>query len=447
MVALIILLTSGLAYFLSLNLQQHIANPILKLAETARAISDDQDYSVRAIKEGDDELGQLTDSFNYMLMQIEKQNLSIISFNHQLEQSSAELQDIMDYSVDVICTLDKQGNFVKVNAASKTLWDYEPAELIGHNLKNLVHEDNHAEITPVIEQIISGGLSANFENRIIRKDGKVLSMTWSARWKEKEKLIYCIARDATAIKEAEYKLQKRAKELAYSNEELEQFAYIASHDLQEPLRMVSSFLTQLEKKYKDQLDDKARQYIHFAVDGAVRMRRIILDLLEYSRVGKKKEQLELVDISEVVKQVVQFCRTTIEEKNAEVVWDNLPTVKTLRIPVQQMLQNLIGNALKYQKEGVKPVVRITAEEEKDHWKIAVIDNGIGIDPQFFDKIFIAFQRLHNNSEYSGSGIGLAICKKIAEKYDIRLWVESELDKGSAFFFTITKVQGKEVSSA
>ncbi len=445
-VILIIILTSCLAYLLSLKLQQRIADPILELAETARAISDDQDYSVRAKKTGSDELGQLTDSFNYMLMQIEKQNISIISFNQQLEQSTAELQDIMDYSVDVICTLDKKGNFVKISAASKILWDYEPFELIGRNLKNLVHRDDLLNIEPVINQIISMGQVTNFENRFIRKDDKVISMTWSARWKEKEKLIYCIARDATAIKNAEYQLQKRAKELAYSNEELEQFAYIASHDLQEPLRMVSSFLTQLEKKYKDQLDEKAKQYIHFAVDGAVRMRRIILDLLEYSRVGKKKEHLELVDLNEIVNQVVQFCKTTIDEKDAQIIWENLPTVKAVRVPVQQMLQNLIGNALKYQKEGVKPLIRITAEEEEGFWKIAVSDNGIGIDSQFFDKIFVAFQRLHNNTEYSGSGIGLAICKKIAEKYGIRLWVESELDKGSTFIFTITKNKGGNFNS-
>ncbi|WP_169306898.1 ATP-binding protein [Pedobacter polaris] len=442
-VILIIILISCWAYFLSLKLQQRIAGPILELAETARAISDDKDYSVRAVEVGSDELGRLTESFNYMIMQIEKQNISIVSINHQLEQSSAELQDIMDYSVDVICTLDRKGNFVKISAAAKTLWDYEPFELIGCNLKNLVHQDDIAGIDPVIELIINGEQSTNFENRFIRKDGKEVSMIWSARWKEKEKLIYCIARDATAIKNAEYKLQKRAKELAYSNEELEQFAYIASHDLQEPLRMVSSFLTQLEKKYKDQLDDKAKQYINFAVDGAVRMRRIILDLLEYSRIGKKKEHLELVDLNEVVNQVVQFCKTTIEEKGAQVIAENLPTVRAIRMPVQQMLQNLIGNALKYQKENVKPIVKIIAEEEETYWKISVIDNGIGIDPQFFDKIFLAFQRLHNNTEYSGSGIGLAICKKIAEKYDIQLWVESELDKGSIFTFTITKNNDKQ----
>lgn len=437
-VILVIILTSCLAYLLSLKLQQRIADPILELAETARAISDDQDYSVRAVKVGSDELGQLTDSFNYMLMQIEKQNISIISFNHQLEQSTAELQDIMDYSVDIICTLDREGNFVKVSAASKTLWGYEPFELMNRNLKTMVHQDDMASIEEAIEQIIKIGQATDIENRFITKEGKMITMTWSARWKEKEQLIYCTARDATAIKNAENLLQKRAKELAYSNEELEQFAYIASHDLQEPLRMVSSFLTQLEKKYKDQLDDKAKQYIHFAVDGAVRMRRIILDLLEYSRVGKKKEHMELVDLNEIVSQVVQFCRATIEEKNAQVLWEDLPTVKAVKVPIQQMLQNLIGNALKYQKEGVVPQVRITAIQDQHFWKIAVSDNGIGIDPQFFDKIFVAFQRLHNSTEYSGSGIGLAICKKIAEKYGIKLWVESELDKGSTFFFTIPK---------
>lgn len=233
-------------------------------------------------------------------------------------------------------------------------------------------------------------------------------------------------------------LKRTMDTLKEKNQDLEQFAYIASHDLQEPLRMVTSFLTQLEKKYKEQLDDKAKQYIHFAVDGAVRMRRIILDLLEYSRVGRNEYELELVDMNELVEEVVQLNQTLIKEKQAIIKWENLPTINVAKTPFQQVLQNLISNALKYQKEKENPLVEIRATETKDYWQFAIVDNGIGIEPQFFEKIFVIFQRLHNKDEYSGTGIGLAICKKIIEGHHGRIWIESAPGQGSIFYFTVRK---------
>lgn len=233
-------------------------------------------------------------------------------------------------------------------------------------------------------------------------------------------------------------LKKTMDHLKEKNKDLEQFAYIASHDLQEPLRMVTSFLTQLEKKYKDQLDDKAQQYIFYAVDGATRMRRIILDLLEYSRVGRKEYELEPVDMNELLDEVIQLHHTLIEEKNAKVKSDKLPVINAARTPIQQVMQNLIGNALKYQQAGVEPSVEIKVSETEKHWQFSILDNGIGIDPQFFEKIFVLFQRLHNKDEFSGTGIGLAICKKIVEAHNGHIWVESSPGEGSIFHFTIGK---------
>ncbi|HYG37308.1 MAG TPA: ATP-binding protein [Cytophagales bacterium] len=264
-------------------------------------------------------------------------------------------------------------------------------------------------------------------------------------------IIMCVISEAylnekkSIIEEQKGQQEKLNKELKHTmaslkekNEDLEQFAYIASHDLQEPLRMVTSFLTQLEKKYKEQLDDRAKQYIHFAVDGAVRMRRIILDLLEYSRVGRKEYELEAVDVNKLVEEVVQLNQTLRKEKQAKIEWKNLPTINVARTPFQQVFQNLIGNALKYQKAGETPFVEISAIETKDHWQFAVADNGIGIEPQFYDKIFAIFQRLHNKDEYSGTGIGLAICKKIIEGHHGKIWVESVAGQGSVFYFTVKK---------
>jgi light-regulated signal transduction histidine kinase (bacteriophytochrome) len=225
--------------------------------------------------------------------------------------------------------------------------------------------------------------------------------------------------------------------MAASNAELERFAYIASHDLQEPLRMVSSFLQLLQKKYKGQLDEKADQYIHYAVDGAERMKALIMDLLEYSRAGSSKETFGRVETETIVKEVGDIFREKIIAARAQVDISSLPVVWGDKVQLLQLFQNLLSNALKYHADRT-PVIRICAREEPGCWLFSVEDNGIGIDPQFSDKIFIIFQRLHNKTDYSGTGIGLAICKKIVERHGGRIWVESSPDQGSTFYFTIGK---------
>lgn len=240
------------------------------------------------------------------------------------------------------------------------------------------------------------------------------------------------------LKDSNERLEKRAEELAFSNSELEQFAYIASHDLQEPLRMVTSFLTQLENKYKHLLDDKGKQYIHFATDGASRMRRLILDLLEYSRVGRNPSTKGEIDTNDLLFEAVRLNKAAIEESKAFIDWENLPVINGSYTTLLQVFQNLIGNALKYQVQGTPPTINIIGEETATHWKFAVTDNGIGIENKYFEKIFIVFQRLHNKDEFSGTGIGLAICKKIVEHHRGQIWVESQYGKGSTFCFTIAK---------
>jgi len=242
----------------------------------------------------------------------------------------------------------------------------------------------------------------------------------------------------THLKELNASLKKHARELAISNAELEQFAYVASHDLQEPLRMVTSFMTQLEKKYGDAVDDKGKQYIHFAVDGAKRMRQIILDLLEFSRVGRTEDDLEEVNLNNLVNEILALYRKQIEEKKARIVFDNLPVIQTYKTPFRQVLQNLISNSLKYQAHRNAPLITISYTESNTHWQFSVKDNGIGINAAYFDKVFIIFQRLHNKDEYSGTGMGLAITKKIVENLGGKIWIESEEGKGSTFYFTVLK---------
>lgn len=240
------------------------------------------------------------------------------------------------------------------------------------------------------------------------------------------------------LKELHQELESNLKILAVSNAELEQFAYVASHDLQEPLRMVTSFLTLLEKKYSDSLDEKAKKYIFFAVDGAKRMRQIILDLLDFSRVGKSEEKLEEVDINELIEEVILLYRKNIEEKHAVIRFSAMPLLTTFKTPLRQIFQNLIGNGLRYQPENRIPRIEISSKETGSHWEFAVRDNGIGIAEQYFDKIFIIFQRLHNKDEYSGTGMGLAITKKIVENLGGKIWLESVEGKESTFYFSIAK---------
>jgi signal transduction histidine kinase len=244
--------------------------------------------------------------------------------------------------------------------------------------------------------------------------------------------------DITERKLIEIKLNDALEDIKKTNAELEQFAYVASHDLQEPLRMVTSFLTQLEKKYGETLDSRAKEYIYYAVDGAKRMRQIILDLLEFSRIGRSEEKMLEVDVNDIVKEVLILHSQQIEELKAEVNYDVMPVIHSLRSPMRQVMQNLIGNSLKYHKKDVPPRIFVQVEEIPGFWKFSVTDNGIGIDPLFHEKIFTIFQRLHNRSEYEGTGIGLAITKKIVETMGGKIWVSSEEQIGSIFYFTVPK---------
>jgi|SRR5579884_746031 len=237
------------------------------------------------------------------------------------------------------------------------------------------------------------------------------------------------------VHERTAQLEEANAELTRSNAELEQFAYVASHDLQEPLRMVSSFTQLLAKRYQGKLGDDADDFIGYVVEGAGRMQQLINDLLTYSRVGRTGKGFAPTDCSAVLADVRANLRKTIEETGAEVVIDSLPTVWAEQSQLLQLFQNLIGNSIKFHKKDEPPCVHVGASRQGDEWLFWVRDNGIGIEPQYSERIFFVFQRLHNRKEYPGTGIGLAVCKKVVERHGGRIWVESELGKGSTFYFT------------
>ena len=286
------------------------------------------------------------------------------------------------------------------------------------------------------------------EYRFKRKDGSyanVYDRGYIIRDKQGQPVrLIGSTQDISALKQSEKQLQelnealeKRAKELIRSNAELERFAYVASHDLQEPLRMVSSFLQLLDKQYNVLLDDKAKEYIKFAVGGAERMKRLILDLLAYSRVDAVKESFQPVELDVIVQQVLQIFASRFEKENVTLSVGKLPTVLGNALQLQQLMQNLIGNAVKY-KSSVPPHIEIGCISEADRFVIFIKDNGIGINPRYFEKIFVVFQRLQPIDDHSGTGIGLAICKKIVERHHGEIWVTSEEGVGSTFYFSMPK---------
>ncbi len=236
-------------------------------------------------------------------------------------------------------------------------------------------------------------------------------------------------------KEAEQELLRTLENIKFLNQELQQFAYVASHDLQEPLRMVISFTQLLAKKYEDKLDDDAKDYINYAVDGARRMQTLINDLLSYSRITTHEESFKIINIENVLEDIILNLQIKIKETSAKITYGEMPSLFADRTQLMQLFQNLIVNALRFRRKE-PPQVHISVQQTSNEWIFSVKDNGIGIDQRFFKKIFIIFQRLHTRAEYPGSGIGLAICKRIVDRLNGRIWIESEVGKGSTFKFTI-----------
>jgi len=307
--------------------------------------------------------------------------------------------------------------------------------------KTTVHDEDMPHVKNAITQALAGDKPLNLVYRIVTNGNKISHISAKGVIEKdssgKPVKMTGVCFDITEMKKgAENALFALNENLLRSNKELEQFAYVASHDLQEPLRMVSSYTQLLARRYNDKLDQDARDFIQYAVDGAVRMQILINDLLDYSRIETKGRRFDKVDMHSVLGQVINNLGFLIQEKNALVTNDELPEVVADEGQMVQLLQNIVMNALKFCNNS--PRVHISAKEEKDQYIFSVNDNGFGIEPQYFGKIFQIFQRLHPREEYGGTGIGLAICKRIIERHGGRIWVESEPEKGSVFYFTLLK---------
>jgi PAS domain S-box-containing protein len=358
----------------------------------------------------------------------------------QAAQNKALLAAIVESSDAAIFSIDLTGSILIWNAGAQRLFGYDSSEIVGRPLQILVPPDRAAAEQEFIDRLRRGQAIQQVETVHVTKDGRHLDVSVIASpLIDDQGRVYGaskIVRDITERKRAQEALARTSEDLARSNKDLEQFAYVASHDLQEPLRMVTGYLQLLDRRYKDKLDQDAIDFINFAVDGATRMSRLITDLLDFSRINSRGRPPEPVALDAVLRHAQENLAFAIREANAEIIADPLPVVRGDATQLVQLFQNLLGNALKFRAPERPQRICIRAEKEADSWRLSVADQGIGIDPQYADKIFLIFQRLHSRAEYPGTGIGLALCKKIVERHGGRIWVEGRLGEGTTFFFTL-----------
>ncbi len=346
-------------------------------------------------------------------------------------------RSLIEASLDPLVTISSTGKITDVNQGTELITGVTRQQLIGRNFSSFFTDPESARLG--YEQVFSQGCVKDYPLTVHHANGGMTDVLYNASvYKDENGTVlgvFAAARDITERKFAEENLKRLVEELRRSNEELQQFAYVASHDLQEPLRMVASFTQLLAKRYQGKLGREADEYIGFAVDGAVRMQRLVNDLLDFSRVGTRGKEFASVDCEKVARNALVDLRKSLEESGGQVTLDPLPTLDGDGTQISQVFQNLIANALKFRRSE-PPWVHISVQELQGEWLFSVRDNGIGIAPEQFHRIFVLFQRLHTRAAYPGTGIGLAITKKIIERHGGRIWVESQPGKGSTFFFTL-----------
>jgi PAS domain S-box-containing protein len=362
-----------------------------------------------------------------------------------LAQMEGRYRGLLEAAPDAMVVVNPAGEIVLLNVQAEKQFGYTRDQLVGQRVKTIIPQgfaerliaDGNRSAAEALAQQIGTGI----ELIARRKDGSEfpIEIMLSPLESAEGILVTAAIRNITERKKSEEHLVKTVGELKRSNDELQQFAYVSSHDLQEPLRMVASYTQLLAGRYKGRLDSDADEFIAFAVDGCNRMQGLIKDLLAYSRAGTNGKALREVSGEKALEEALANLRAIIEQSGAVVTHDSLPVLRTDNTQLTQVFQNLVGNAIKYHGAEV-PHVHISAtKNDGREWIFSVRDNGLGIDPQYFGRIFILFQRLHGRDEFEGTGIGLAICKKILERLGGRIWVESRPERGSTFYFALPEI--------
>ncbi|SEK10796.1 sensor histidine kinase [Paraburkholderia diazotrophica] len=362
-----------------------------------------------------------------------------ISERRRLEE---RFRQVVEAAPNAMVMVDRGGRIVLVNAQTEKLFGYARDELFGRSIEALVPErfqtHHHGFRAAYFDELKPRPMGTGRDLYGRRRDGTEFPVEIGlnpVRTSEETFVLAAIV-DITERKRAEQELISRTEELARSNQDLEQFAYVASHDLQEPLRAVAGPLQLLQRRYAGQLDARADEFITHAVDGATRMQKLIDDLLAYSRVGRSGAAHQLTECEAALDQALKSLSVVLNESGARINRGTLPAVMAIPTQLALLFQNLVGNAIKFRRVDQPVQIEIGAERAGNDWIISVKDNGIGIDPQYFERIFMIFQRLHSRSDYPGTGIGLALCKRIVEQHGGRIWVESSPGNGTTFFFTL-----------
>jgi signal transduction histidine kinase/HAMP domain-containing protein len=462
---LLVLCGAGLvAVLVATRLQRIVSVPILELAATAKNVSEKRDYTLRASKHSEDEIGAAVEAFNQMLDRIEQADAALRRAGQESRNHARILQSVLDNMGEGMAVTDASGAFVIWNPAATRLLGKGPIEAPpaewarayglyrpdGHNL--YAGEDiplaraMRGELVNDVELFLGPPehnpprwISATA--RPLRDEdgnlrgGIVVFRDVTERKAAEEELRGLNATLELRIAERTAALEERASELKRSNEELEAFAYVASHDLQEPLRAMASYTQLLKRQLGGKLTAEAELYIGHVLEGAARMRLLINALLDYSRVGRRPLELRRTPVQAAFDAAIADLAAAIAESGATVTHGPLPVLAADPVQLGQLFRNLIGNAIRFGRDDTPPVVDVSATLQGDHWRFAVRDNGIGIDARHFDRIFVIFQRLHGR-ERAGTGIGLAVCKKIVERHGGQIWVESQPGRGSVFYFTL-----------
>jgi PAS domain S-box-containing protein len=358
---------------------------------------------------------------------------------NSIEEVQEHLAAIVEFSDDAIISKDLNGIIQSWNRGAERIFGYKADEIVGKHISTLAAPDRLDEIPNILARIARGERIEHYQTKRKTKDGRILSISLTiSPIRVAGKIVGAskIARDITEQERYQQALREANESLARSNADLEQFAYSASHDLQEPLRMVSLYGEMLRRNFGDELGEKGHQYIAYIVEAAARMEQLLRDLRTFVQASKGGEEAtEDANANDVLGRAIANLKTEIEGSGASVTQGALPWVRMHEFQLGQLFQNLIGNAIRYRKEE-PPKIHIAAERRDEMWQFSVRDNGIGIDPEYKEQIFGIFKRLHSAAEYPGTGMGLAICQRIIERAGGRIWAESELGRGSTFLFTV-----------
>jgi PAS domain S-box-containing protein len=434
-VILVIGLSFVLAYVLSLNLQRRVSQPIVALAEMARAISYRKDYGVRATKTGEDELGDLTDAFNQMLTQIQEQNLA-------LSQHKERLENIVESMGDAYVSLDRQWVYTFVNSKAGTLMGKRKEELIGKTLwetfpdtKGTVFE---TEYRCAMEERVQRAFEVHYQSYLMwlevraypHEDGIAIFYTDITKYRKAEEEIKVLNSNL------EQKVLERTSELKASNEELESFSYSVSHDLRAPLRSIHGYMKIFKEDYSNKFDQEATRLIDIVLENGKRMGQLIDELLEFSRLGRRELMKANISMRDIVALIWDESKRAEPDRQIEFNVGDLPMAYADSTSIRQVWTNLISNALKYTRVKSRTVIEIGFQVTEKEIIYFVKDNGAGFDMRYYDKLFGVFQRLHKSTEFEGTGVGLAIVHRIVSKHGGRVWAEAIPNVGATFYFSL-----------